>query len=283
LATGVDLIIDDTPEAVIISGFDPIRREIARLALEHLIADGRIHPGRIEDVVGNVKQDMENMLREVGEAAAFEVGIEDIHPDLIVLLGRLKYRTSYSQNVLQHVKETAFLAGAMAAELGADERMARRAGLLHDIGKAATHMTQGTHVQIGQDLARKYHEPDIVINAIGCHHEDEEPRYIEAILVAAADALSAARPGARRETLESYSKRLQQLEKIGDTFKGVEKTYAIQAGREVRLIVQPDAITDAEAVFLAREVAKRIEQEMVYPGQIKVTVLRETRVTAYAR
>lgn len=283
MATGVDLIIDDTPEAVIISGFDPIRREIARLALEHLIADGRIHPGRIEDVVGNVKQDMENMLREVGEAAAFEVGIEDIHPDLIVLLGRLKYRTSYSQNVLQHVKETAFLAGAMAAELGADERMARRAGLLHDIGKAATHMTQGTHVQIGQDLARKYHEPDIVINAIGCHHEDEEPRYIEAILVAAADALSAARPGARRETLESYSKRLQQLEKIGDTFKGVEKTYAIQAGREVRLIVQPDAITDAEAVFLAREVAKRIEQEMVYPGQIKVTVLRETRVTAYAR
>ena len=282
-ATGVDLIIDDTPEAVIISGFDPIRREIARLALERLLADGRIHPGRIEDVVEKVKKEMANTLKEEGEAAAFEVGVEDLHPEIIKLLGRLKYRTSYSQNVLQHVKETAFLAGIMAAELGADERLARRAGLLHDIGKAADHMTQGTHVQIGQEIAKRYSEPDVVLNAIGCHHEDEEPRYIEAILVAAADALSAARPGARREMLEGYIKRLQKLEEIGDSFAGVEKTYAIQAGREIRIVVQPDQLNDAEATLLARDVAKRIEQEMVYPGQIKVTVLRETRATEYAR
>jgi ribonuclease Y len=282
-ATGVDLIIDDTPEAVIISGFDPIRREIARLALERLLADGRIHPGRIEDVVEKVKKEMANTLKEEGEAAAFEVGVEDLHPEIIKLLGRLKYRTSYSQNVLQHVKETAFLAGIMAAELGADERLARRAGLLHDIGKAADHMTQGTHVQIGQEIAKKYSEPDVVLNAIGCHHEDEEPRYIEAILVAAADALSAARPGARREMLEGYIKRLQKLEEIGDSFAGVEKTYAIQAGREIRIVVQPEQVNDAEATLLARDVAKRIEQEMVYPGQIKVTVLRETRATDYAR
>jgi ribonuclease Y len=282
-ATGVDLIIDDTPEAVIISGFDPIRREIARLALERLLADGRIHPGRIEDVVEKVKKEMANTLKEEGEAAAFEVGVEDIHPEIIRLLGRLKYRTSYSQNVLQHVKETAFLAGIMAAELGADERMARRAGLLHDIGKAADHMTQGTHVQIGQEIAKKYGEPDVVLNAIGCHHEDEEPRYIEAILVAAADALSAARPGARREMLEGYIKRLQKLEEIGDSFAGVEKTYAIQAGREIRIVVQPEQVNDAEATLLARDVAKRIENEMVYPGQIRVTVLRETRATDYAR
>jgi ribonuclease Y len=283
VATGVDLIIDDTPEAVIISGFDPIRREIARLALERLLADGRIHPGRIEDVVEKVKQEMATTLKEEGEAAAFEVGIDDLHPDLVRLLGRLKYRTSYSQNVLQHVKETAFLAGIMAAELGADARLARRAGLLHDIGKAADHMTQGTHVQIGQEIARKYHEPDVVLNAIGCHHEDEEPRYIEAILVAAADALSAARPGARREMLEGYVKRLQKLEEIGNSFEGVAKTYAIQAGREIRIIVNPDKLTDDAAYFLARDVAKRIEQEMVYPGQIKVMVLRETRATEYAR
>jgi len=282
-ATGVDLIIDDTPEAVIISGFDPIRREIARLALERLLADGRIHPGRIEDMVEKVKKEMANTLKEEGEAAAFEVGIDDLHPEIIKLLGRLKYRTSYSQNVLQHVKETAYLAGIMAAELGADERLARRAGLLHDIGKAADHMTQGTHVQIGQEIARKYNEPDVVLNAIGCHHEDEEPRYIEAILVAAADALSAARPGARREMLEGYVKRLQKLEEIGDSFAGVEKTYAIQAGREIRIVVQPEQVGDAEATMLARDVAKRIEQEMVYPGQIKVTVLRETRATDYAR
>lgn len=282
-ATGVDLIIDDTPEAVIISGFDPIRREIARLALERLLADGRIHPGRIEDVVDKVSKEMANTLKEVGEAAAFEVGVEDLHPEIIRLLGRLKYRTSYSQNVLQHVKETAFLAGIMAAELGADERMARRAGLLHDIGKAADHMTQGTHVQIGQEIARKYNEPDIVLNAIGCHHEDEEARYVEAILVAAADALSAARPGARREMLEGYIKRLQKLEEIGESFAGVEKTYAIQAGREIRIVVQPDKVNDAEATYLARDIAKRIENEMVYPGHIKVTVLRETRATEYAR
>jgi len=282
-ATGVDLIIDDTPEAVIISGFDPIRREIARLALERLLADGRIHPGRIEDVVEKVQREMANTLKEEGEAAAFEVGIDDLHPDIVRLLGRLKYRTSYSQNVLQHVKETAFLAGIMAVELGADERMARRAGLLHDIGKAADHMTQGTHVQIGQEIARKYSEPDVVLNAIGCHHEDEEPRHIEAILVAAADALSAARPGARREMLEGYVKRLQKLEEIGNSFEGVAKTYAIQAGREIRIIVNPEKLTDDAAHFLARDVAKRIEQEMVYPGQIKVTVLRETRATDYAR
>jgi ribonuclease Y len=282
-ATGVDLIIDDTPEAVIISGFDPIRREIARLALERLLADGRIHPGRIEDIVEKVKKEMANTLKEEGEAAAFDVGVEDLHPEIIKLLGRLKYRTSYSQNVLQHVKETAYLAGIMAAELGADERLARRAGLLHDIGKAADHMTQGTHVQIGQEIARKYNEPDVVLNAIGCHHEDEEPRYIEAILVAAADALSAARPGARREMLEGYVKRLQKLEEIGDSFAGVEKTYAIQAGREIRIVVQPEQVNDAEASMLARDVAKRIENEMVYPGQIKVTVLRETRATDFAR
>jgi ribonuclease Y len=282
-ATGVDLIIDDTPEAVIISGFDPIRREIARITLERLVADGRIHPGRIEDMVDKVRREMDTMLKEEGEAAAFEVGIDDLHLDIIKMLGRLKYRTSYSQNVLQHVKETAFLAGMMAAELGVDATMARRAGLLHDIGKSADHMTQGTHVQIGQEIAKKYGESDVVINAIGCHHEDEEPRHIEAILVAAADALSAARPGARREMVEGYVKRLQKLEEIGDSFDGVEKTYAIQAGREIRIIVDPAKLGDDEAMFLARDVAKRIEQEMVYPGQIKVTVLRETRVTDFAR
>lgn len=282
-ATGIDLIIDDTPEAVIISGFDPIRREIARLTLERLVADGRIHPGRIEDMVEKVKQEMDTLLKEEGESAAFEVGIDDLHPEIVKLLGRLRYRTSYSQNVLQHVKETAFLAGIMAVELGADAKMARRAGLLHDIGKAADHMTQGTHVQIGQEIAKKYGEHDIVLNAIGCHHEDEEPRHIEAILVAASDALSAARPGARREMLEGYVKRLQKLEDIGDSFDGVEKTFAIQAGREIRIIVNPSKMNDDEALLLARDVAKQIEQEMVYPGQIKVTVLRETRVTDYAR
>lgn len=282
-ATGVDLVIDDTPDAVVVSGFDPIRREIARLTLERLVADGRIHPGRIEEMVEKVQLEMEDMLREHGESAAFAVGIDDLHPDLIKLLGRLRYRTSYSQNVLQHVQETAFLAGVMAVELGADERMARRAGLLHDIGKAADRTTQGTHVQIGQEIAQRYNEPDVVLNAIGCHHEDEEPRYLEAILVAASDALSAARPGARREMLEDYVKRLRKLEEIGDSFAGVEKTYAIQAGREIRIVVHPETVTDADAHFLARNIADRIEQEMVYPGQIKVTILRETRITEYAR
>lgn len=282
-ATGVDLVIDDTPDAVVVSGFDPVRREIARQALERLVADGRIHPGRIEDMVEKVRLEMDDALRETGETAAFEVGVDGIHPEIVKLLGRLKYRTSYSQNVLQHVKETAFLAGVMAAELGVDERMARRAGLLHDIGKAADRMTQGTHVQIGQDIAQRYNESDVVLNAIGCHHEDEEPRHVEAILVAAADALSAARPGARREMLEEYVKRLRKLEEIGDSFDGVEKTYAIQAGREIRIVVRPEKVGDAEAYLLARDVAKRIEQEMVYPGQIKVTVLRETRTTEYAR
>jgi len=282
-ATGVDLVIDDTPDAVVVSGFDPIRREIARLTLERLVADGRIHPGRIEEMVAKVRLEMDDKLREYGESAAFAVGIDDLHPDLIKLLGRLRYRTSYSQNVLQHVQEAAFLAGVMAAELGADERMARRGGLLHDIGKAADRTTQGTHVQIGIEIAQRYHEPDVVLNAIGCHHEDEEPRYLEAILVAAADALSAARPGARREMLEDYVKRLRKLEEIGDSFDGVEKTYAIQAGREIRIVVHPETVTDADAHFLARNIAKRIEQEMVYPGQIKVTILRETRTTEYAR
>ncbi len=282
-ATGVDLVIDDTPDAVVVSGFDPIRREVARLTLERLVADGRIHPGRIEEMVEKVQEEMTETLREHGEAAAFAVGIDDLHPDLIKLLGRLKYRTSYSQNVLQHVQETAFLAGVMAVELGVDERLARRGGLLHDIGKAADRTTQGTHVQIGQDIAQRYNEPDVVINAIGCHHEDEEPRHIEAILVAASDALSAARPGARREMLEDYVKRLRKLEEIGDSFAGVEKTFAIQAGREIRIIVHPETVTDADAHFLARSVADRIEQEMVYPGQIKVTVLRETRTTDFAR
>lgn len=282
-ATGVDLVIDDTPDAVVVSGFDPIRREVARLTLERLVADGRIHPGRIEEMVEKVQQEMAETLREHGEAAAFAVGIDDLHPDLIKLLGRLKYRASYSQNVLQHVQETAFLAGVMAVELGADERLARRAGLLHDIGKAADRTTQGTHVQIGQEIAQRYNEPDVVLNAIGCHHEDEEPRHLEAILVAASDALSAARPGARREMLEDYVKRLRKLEEIGDSFAGVEKTYAIQAGREIRIVVHPETVTDADAHFLARSVADRIEQEMVYPGQIKVTVLRETRTTDFAR
>ena len=282
-ATGVDLVIDDTPDAVVVSGFDPIRREVARLTLERLVADGRIHPGRIEEMVAKVRLEMDEKLREHGESAAFAVGIDDLHPDLVKLLGRLRYRTSYSQNVLQHVQEAAFLAGVMAAELGADERMARRGGLLHDIGKAADRTTQGTHVQIGMEIAQRYHEPDVVLNAIGCHHEDEEPRYLEAILVAAADALSAARPGARREMLEDYVKRLRKLEEIGDSFDGVEKTYAIQAGREIRIVVHPETVTDADAHFLARNIANRIEQEMVYPGQIKVTILRETRTTEYAR
>lgn len=283
IVTGVDLIVDDTPGAVTISSYDPIKREIARISLERLINDGRIHPGRIEDVVEKVKKEIIISIKEEGERAAFEVGIDGLHPEEIKLLGRLKYRTSYSQNVLQHSKEVAFLCGMMAAELGVNVKMAKRAGFLHDIGKAVDHQTEGTHTQIGVDLARRYNESKIVINAIAAHHEDVEPESVIAILVAASDALSASRPGARREMLESYVKRLEQLEKICDTFKGVDKAYAIRAGREIRVIVEPEKLNDSEIMFLAKDIAKKIESEMAYPGEIKVTVLREVRVIEYAR
>jgi len=283
IATGVDLIIDDTPEAVILSCFDPIKRETTRIALERLISDGRIHPGRIEEVVEKVKKEMENLIREEGEKAAFELGVENIHPELIKLLGKLKYRTSYSQNILQHSKEVAYFSGVMAGELGLDEKTAKRAGLLHDIGKAIDHQEEGTHTQIGVDLAKRYGESSTVINAIAAHHEDVEPLSVEAILVSAADTLSAARPGARREMLEAYIKRLEKLEEIGSSFDGVEKTYAIQAGREIRVVVQAEKIKDEQTVFLARDIAKRIEEELSYPGEIKVTVMRETRAVDYAK
>ena len=283
IATGVDLIIDDTPEAVILSCFDPIKREITRISLERLISDGRIHPGRIEEVVEKVKKEMENIIKEEGERAAFEVGVENIHPELIRLLGKLRYRTSYSQNILQHSKEVAYFSGIIAGELGLDERMAKRAGLLHDIGKAVDQQEEGTHTQIGVDLAKKYNEHSVVINAIAAHHEDVDPLSIEAIIVSAADTLSAARPGARREMLEAYIKRLEKLEEIASSFEGVDKTYAIQAGREVRIIVQAEKIKDGETVFLARDIAKKIEEGMSYPGEIKVTVMRETRAVDYAK
>jgi ribonuclease Y len=283
IATGVDLIVDDTPGAVTISCYDPIKREITKIALERLIMDGRIHPGRIEDVVEKVKKEIAISIKEEGEKAAFEVGVDGLHPEIIKLLGRLKYRTSYSQNVLQHSKEVAFLCGIMAAELGVNIKTAKRAGLLHDIGKAVDHQTEGTHTQIGVDLARRYNESKVVLNAIAAHHEDAEPESVIAVLVAAADALSASRPGARREMLESYVKRLEQLEKICDTFKGVEKAYAIHAGREIRVIVEPDKLNDTEIMFLAKDIAKKIESEMAYPGEIKVTVLREVRAIEYAR
>jgi ribonuclease Y len=283
IVTGVDLIVDDTPGAVTISSYDPIKREIARISLERLINDGRIHPGRIEDVVEKVKKEIIISIKEEGERAAFEVGVDGLHPEEIKLLGRLKYRTSYSQNVLQHSKEVAFLCGMMAAELGVNVKMAKRAGFLHDIGKAVDHQTEGTHTQIGVDLARRYNESKIVINAIAAHHEDVEPESVIAILVAASDALSASRPGARREMLESYVKRLEQLEKICDAFKGVDKAYAIRAGREIRVIVEPEKLNDSEIMFLAKDIAKKIESEMAYPGEIKVTVLREVRVIEYAR
>ncbi len=281
--TGIDLIIDDTPEAVVISGFDPVRREVARIAIEKLIEDGRIHPAKIEEMVEKAKEEVESIIKEEGERACLETGVNGLHPDLVKLLGKLKYRTSYGQNVLNHSIEVSNLARLMADELGINSKLARRAGLLHDIGKALDHEMEGTHVQLGVDILKKYKENDMVLNAVEAHHGDVEPLTIEAILVQAADAVSASRPGARRETLETYVKRLEKLEEIANSFEGVENSFAIQAGREVRLVVKPEKVSDSDMVVLARDVATRIEGEMEYPGQIKVNVIRESRVIDYAK
>ena len=281
--TGVDLIIDDTPEAVVLSSFDPIRREVARVALEKLIVDGRIHPARIEEMVEKAQKEVETMIREEGEAATLEVGVHGIHPELVRLLGKMKFRTSYGQNALKHSIEVAQLSGLLAAEIGVDVRMAKRAGLLHDIGKSVDHEMEGSHIQIGVDLCKKYKESPIVINAVESHHGDVEPTSLIACIVQAADTISAARPGARRETLETYTNRLNQLEDITNSFKGVEKSFAIQAGREIRVMVVPEQVSDADMILLARDIAKQIEAELEYPGQIKVNVIRESRVMEYAK
>ncbi len=283
MATGIDVIIDDTPEAVMLSGFDPVRREVARISLERLISDGRIHPGRIEEVVDKVKKEMEVKIKEEGEKVLFDIGVHGVNPELVKMIGRLKYRTSFGQNALQHSKEVALLMGVMADELDLDSKVARRIGILHDIGKALDQQVEGTHAKLGAEMARKFGETDVVVQGIEAHHEEVEKTSLYGVLAAAADAISAARPGARRETLETYVKRLEKLESIANVFKGVEKSFAIQAGREIRVIVQPEKINDTDATVLARDIRKKIEEGMEYPGQIKVTVIRETRAVEYAK